>query len=163
VSTFGSKARLATYQSVSAQGAVANADPHGLVLVLMEAALQRMTTARGCLERGDIVTKAKLLHSCVTLVAELRGSLNLKDGGELAQNLSDLYDYMIRRLMLANASNDANCISEVFGLLGELRSAWVAIGPEVRGNASPGAATAAPATATVSGATTRPGVRITGV
>ena len=43
---------------------------------------------------GETRRKAGLLHSAVILVAELRGSLNLQDGGPLAQNLNDLYDYM---------------------------------------------------------------------
>jgi flagellar secretion chaperone FliS len=68
----------------------------------------------------------------VILIAELRGSLNLADGGELAQNLSNLYEYMVRQLLLANVENDANKVTEVLGLLNDVRGAWIAIGPEVR-------------------------------
>jgi len=100
--------------------------------MLMEAALERMTSARACVERGDTARKAKLLHSSVVLIAELRGSLDLKAGGELAQNLSDLYDYMARRLIQANLSSDPRGITEVLDLLGEIRGAWVAIGPAVK-------------------------------
>ena len=132
---------LAAYQSVSVHGGVANADPHGLVLMLMDAAAERMATARGCIERGEIARKAKLLHSCVTMIAELRGSLNMAEGGALAQNLSDLYEYMMRQLLLANVESDAQQITEVLGLLNEIRSAWIAIGPEVRKVANPPKAT----------------------
>jgi flagellar protein FliS len=75
---------------------------------------------------------ASLLHSSVILIAELRGSLDLQKGGPLAQNLSDLYEYMTRRLMHANLNSDAAAVAEVLSLLGEIRSAWVAIGPQVR-------------------------------
>ena len=64
------------------------------------------------------VRQASLLHSCVTIVGELRGVLNLGAGGPLAQNLSDLYDYMIRRLLLANAKSDCACITEVAAAAG---------------------------------------------
>lgn len=140
---YGQRSKLAAYQSVSAHGGVANSDPHGLVLMLMDAALERMATARGCIERRDIARKAKLLHSCVTLVAELRGSLDCEKGGPLAQNLSDLYDYMIRRLILANATSEARYIVEVSGLLAEIRGAWMAIGLEVKRQAPPQTASAA--------------------
>jgi flagellar secretion chaperone FliS len=100
--------------------------------MLMDGAVERLTTARGCLERGELVKKAKLLHSCISIIAELRGSLNLAQGGNLAQNLSELYDYMARQVLRANAENNAVFITEVLSLLGEVRSAWVAIGPEVR-------------------------------
>jgi flagellar secretion chaperone FliS len=132
LSSFAHNSSLAAYHTVSVHGGVANADPHRLVQMLMDAAAERMTSARACLERGEIARKAKLLHSCVTLVAELRGSLNLAEGGPLAENLSSLYAYMVRQLLLANVQNDAAKITEVLGLLNEIRGAWIAIGPEVR-------------------------------
>jgi flagellar protein FliS len=131
VNAYSRNAKLAAYQSNAVHGGVAAADPHGLVLMLMNAAVERLTTARGCIERREIVQKAKLLHSCVRIVGELRGTLNLSAGGAIAQNLSDLYEYMARRLLRANIDNDIACINEVLSLLGEIRSAWVAIGPEV--------------------------------
>ncbi|MGH8219252.1 MAG: flagellar export chaperone FliS [Steroidobacteraceae bacterium] len=145
MSTYPRNSRLAAYQSVSVHGAVAGADPHALVQMLLDAAMERVTAARACIERGEIARKAKLLHSTVILIAELRGSLDLERGGDLAQNLSDLYDYMIRRLIQANLSGDAGAVAEVLGLLGEIRGAWVAIGPEVKHGASatPVAASAA--------------------
>ena len=131
MNAYSRNAKLAAYQSNAVHGGVAAADPHGLVLMLMNAAVERLTTARGCIERREIVQKAKLLHSCVRIVGELRGTLNLSAGGAIAQNLSDLYEYMARRLLRANIDNDIACINEVLSLLGEIRSAWVAIGPEV--------------------------------
>ena len=135
MSAFSQQSKLAAYRSVSAHGAVANADPHTLVLTLFDAVLGRLTAARACIERDDIVRKAGLLHSSVVLLAELRGSLDLHKGGTLAQNLSDLYEYMTHRLVHANVNNDAAAVTEVLGLLGEIRSAWAAIGPEVRSGA----------------------------
>jgi flagellar protein FliS len=56
----------------------------------------------------------------------------MSEGREVAQNLSALYDYMIRQLLRGNAADDVACLTEVDSLLGEVRSAWIAIGPEVR-------------------------------
>jgi flagellar protein FliS len=137
LSSFARKS-LAAYQSVSAHGSVADADPHRLVQMLMDAAMERMNTARACIERDETARKARLLHSVVTLIAELRGSLNIRDGGPLAQNLSALYDYMARQILMANVQNDVSKITEVMSLLTEIRTAWVAIGPEVR-KSNPGA------------------------
>ena len=141
MSSFARKSSLAAYHSVSVHGSVANADPHGMVQMLMDAAAERMVTARSCIERGEIARKASLLHSCVTLIAELRGSLNMAEGGPLAQNLSALYEYMTRQLLMANVENDVQKITEVLGLLNEIRGAWIAIGPEVRKVANPSKAT----------------------
>jgi len=132
VSAYGRNSNLAAYQSVSVHGNVAAADPHRLVLMLMDGVMERLAVARGCIERKDIARKAKLLHSCVTLLTELRGSLNISRGGDLARNLSELYDYMMRQLLRANAQNSIEYIKEVSSLLDEVRGAWMAIGPEVR-------------------------------
>ena len=138
MSSYARNSKLAAYQSISAHGGVAGADPHRLVLMLMDGTLERLAIARGCMERrgrGDVGRKAQLLTQCVSMISELRGGLNLEQGGELARNLSDLYEYMTRQLLRANADNNAGYITEVQGLLGEIRSAWIAIGPEVRAGA----------------------------
>ena len=133
VSPYSAQSKVAAYRSVSAHGVVASADPHTLVLTLFDAILGRLITARACIEQDQISRKAGLLHSAVILLGELRGSLDLQGGGSLAQNLSGLYEYMVRRLLHANAHNDAAAIAEVQSLLSEIREAWAAIGPEVRG------------------------------
>ncbi len=132
MSTFARNMRLAAYQSISAYGAVASTDPHGLVLTMMDAVIERLHTARACVQRTDSVRAAQLLHSSVILLAELRGSLDLEKGRPLAQNLSDLYDYIMRRLIHANLNSDAGAVAESLALLGEIRGAWAAIGPQVR-------------------------------
>lgn len=140
MSPYTKSAQLAAYRSVGAHGVIANSDPHSLVLTLFDAVLGRLTMAHSCIEKADIVRKAGLLHSSVVLLGELRGSLDLQSGGSLARNLSDLYEYMTRRLVHANANDDVTAIMEVQGLLRDIREAWAAIGPEVRGQ-SAGAAT----------------------
>jgi flagellar secretion chaperone FliS len=136
VSLHSPQSKLSAYRSVSAFGAVANADPHSLVLTLFDAVLERIAAAGACIHRGDTVRKAALLHSSVILIAELRGSLNMHEGGALARNLSDLYEYVARRLIHGNLNNDAGALTEVSSLLGEIRGAWTAIGPQVRQSAS---------------------------
>jgi len=145
VSPYTPQSKIAAYRSVSAHGAVADTHPHALVLTLFDAALERLNGARASIERGETRRMAGLLHSAVILITELRGSLNLHKGGPLAQNLSDLYGYMIRRLIQANLKTDAAAVAEVLGLLGEIRGAWAAIGPQVRQSAPEAASGAASA------------------
>ena len=136
MSPYSAQSKVAAYRSVSAHGIVASADPHALVLSLFDAILGRLITARSCIEQAEISRKAGLLHSSVILLGELRGSLDLQRGASLAQNLSGLYEYMVRRLLHANANNDAAAVAEVQSLLSEIREAWAAIGPELREQAA---------------------------
>jgi flagellar protein FliS len=119
--------KLAAYQSVAVHGGIAADDPHQLVLMLMDGAMQRIAAAHGCLERRDLGQKAQLLQRAIAIIAELRGSLDHQRGGALAQNLAELYEYMTRQLVRANAENKLHLLEEVSGLLAEVRSAWVAV------------------------------------
>ena len=58
------------------------------------------------------------------MYGRLKSALDFEKGKELSQNLSDLYDYCIRRLLKANIRNDVEGIVEVKGLMNEIRSAW---------------------------------------
>jgi flagellar protein FliS len=128
--------KLAAYQSVAVHGGLAADDPHHLVLMLMDGALERLNAARGHMERGEIGPKAQLLHRVVAIIAELRGSLDHARGGPLAHNLDDLYEYMARQLMRANAENRVSLVEEVISLLAEIRTAWVAVPMAMRSAAS---------------------------
>lgn len=123
---------VAAYQSAAAHGGVAASDPHGLVVMLLDGAIERITTARGCMQRGETNEKSRLLHRAVSIVGELRGSLDMSAGGQIAINLSELYDYMCRRLLKATSENRTEILDEVSKLLHEIRGAWVAIPPQAR-------------------------------
>jgi flagellar protein FliS len=132
MNAYGRTSNLAAYQSAATHGGVAASDPHGLIVMLMDGALERIATARGCMQRGDTTEKARLLNRTSSIIAELRGSLDLSAGGQIATNLSDLYDYMNRRLLSALANNQIEPLDEVIKLLTEIRTAWVAIPQQSR-------------------------------
>ena len=125
-------AKLAAYSSAQAHGGVAAADPHRLIVMLMDGALERISTARGCMTRGETSEKARLINRAVSIIGELRNSLDQKAGGQLAVNLGELYDYMGRRLLKATAENRVELLDEVSKLLQDIRTAWVAIPNEAR-------------------------------
>jgi flagellar secretion chaperone FliS len=123
---------LGAYQSVAAHGGVAAADPHRLIVMLMDGALERIAQARGCMQHGTAGDKNGLLSSAVAIIDELRCSLDLKAGGSIAANLEDLYDYICRQLVKANVSNRIGILDEVTHLLNEIRTAWITLPAEAR-------------------------------
>ena len=127
MSAYSRSSSLAAYQSVAAHGGVAAADPHQLITMLMDGALQRLAAARGAMDQGALESKNRLIHRVVEIVSELRASLNFEAGGEIAANMGDLYDYAGRQLIRANHENRADLLDEVSHLLREIRSAWIQI------------------------------------
>lgn len=129
---YGRSSNLAAYQSAAAHGGVAASDPHRLIVMLMDGAVERIVTARGCMQRNETAEKARLINRAVSIIGELRNSLDLRSGGQIAANLAELYDYMCRRLLRATTENRVEMLDEVSALLHEIRSAWLAIAPEAR-------------------------------
>ena len=128
--------KLAAYRSTAVHSGVDAADPHRLVVMLMDGALERIAAANGLMKHGGGAEKAQLLHRAVAIIDELRSSLNIKAGGAIAANLDALYEYMCQRLMQANAQNKTEWLDEVSRLLTEIRSAWLQI-PQARTQAGP--------------------------
>lgn len=122
-----SRSSLSAYRSVAAHGGVDAADPHRLITMLMDGALERLASARGAIQHGDTEAKNRLIQRAVAIIDELRASLSPKSGGQIAANLADLYDYCARQLVRANLENRGEIVDEVCNLLREIRGAWVQI------------------------------------
>lgn len=127
------------YRKAQIEGAVMEADPHRLVALLLSGACDRIRLAGASLARGDQARKGKAIGEACAIVGHLNGSLDHEAGGEVAANLSSLYDYVVRRLTEANLHNDGAALDESLGLLSEINSAWDAIAPARGVPAAPGA------------------------
>jgi flagellar protein FliS len=112
------------YQSMGAAAAVTDADPHHLVDLLLQGVLDRVSAAKGYMQRGEVALKGEAIGRAMDIIGGLRGSLNMEQGGEIAQNLHLLYDYTELRLLEANAQNDVARLDEVAQLLGQIKGAW---------------------------------------
>ncbi|MCD9030428.1 flagellar export chaperone FliS [Luteimonas sp. Y-2-2-4F] len=126
------------YRQTQLDGAVMDADPHRLVALLLGGACERIRLAEACLARGDHARKGKAIGEACAIVGHLDGSLDHEAGGEIAANLSALYDYVVRRLTEANLHNDGEALGESLALLGEIALAWNAIPPDQRGGRAAG-------------------------
>lgn len=119
------------YSNVKVHSGVETASPHRLIQMLFEGALERIAQAKGAMVQNQIARKGELIGKAVAIVGGLQGSLSDKEGGSLAANLDDLYDYIIRRLSQANYENNPEYLDECGRLLGEIKTAWDAIGNQV--------------------------------
>jgi len=125
------------YHQVGVQTMVADASPHGLVALLFDGFMAAVHRAKGALREGDIAAKGQAIGHAVRIIDEgLKAALNLKAGGKLATDLSDLYTYVCMRLIQANLNSDEAALDECVALLKPLRQAWQAIAPRGDGHAS---------------------------
>jgi len=130
---------LAHYRAVQSHGLVADASPTRLVQIMFEHILANLATASGHMQRitanrpvKDVIAKGHAIGRAVRLIGQLNQTLNMEKGGEVAENLTRLYDYMLRRLTLANATNDAQLVAEIAKLIQEIKSGWDQIVTDAR-------------------------------
>ena len=132
---------IQAYARVEVESGVSAADPHKLISMLYQGALQAIANAKNGILRKDIPAKGAAISKAILIIDDgLKASLDKEVGGDLAQNLAALYDYMTSRLLVANMNNDVAALDEVARLLTDLKGAWDSIRPT-------GAAASAPAPA----------------
>lgn len=116
------------YQSVQVDTSVASATPHQLVTMLFEGFISACSQARGAMQAGNVALKGRAIGRAVRIIEEgLRAGLNLREGGQLAGDLNDLYGYISLRLTHANLHNDEAAVAECQRLVQPLLDAWKAI------------------------------------
>ncbi len=132
MNSLDSNQALASYQQMGAYGQVEEANGHELIRLLLETLSVRITEAKACIQEKNISEKITRLTKAINILDGLRMSLDIEKGGEISSNLDDLYDYMQRQLIQANANNNVSILDEVKGLVEEIKGAWILIPQDLR-------------------------------
>jgi flagellar secretion chaperone FliS len=103
---------------------VITADPRRLIILCYEGAIDQLLIAKSRYLAKDYEGKSRALSKAQDFISELLCSLDLEQGGVIAQNLKALYNYMLLRLFRGDLARDLNAYEEVIRMLNELRSAW---------------------------------------
>jgi len=95
-----------------------------ILLMLFEGAVRFTKFARMGMEKKDPRIKGENISKVLAILTELDCALDQERGKELADNLTGLYQYMMRRLTHANLKNEIEPLEEVEKLLNELKEAF---------------------------------------
>ncbi|MDH5426065.1 MAG: flagellar export chaperone FliS [Gammaproteobacteria bacterium] len=125
-------AAMNQYKKVGTNVAVDVADPHHLIQMLMDGAVERINSAKYHMLQKNVAKKGEDISKAISILDGLITSLDMEKGGEIATNLMSLYDYMQRKLVEANLSDKMDNLDEVTSLMNEIRSGWSAIPQDVR-------------------------------
>ena len=106
---------------------VESRSPLELVVLLYDGAIQSIGMARDAMRRRDLTAKRDAMSRAVAIVSELRNTLNLERGGDVAQSLDRLYAHVLSLLVEANMHLNARPLDQAERVLQEVREGWVAI------------------------------------
>ncbi|CZG40600.1 TPA: flagellar export chaperone FliS [Legionella pneumophila] len=115
------------YKAIELQTRIETASPHELIELLLQGARSHIATAQGNIQRNQIKEKGEHIGKAISIIEGLKMSLNHDKGGEIAENLLQLYDYVQQILLKANLKNDEDLLAQSNMLLAEVHQAWQAI------------------------------------
>lgn len=116
------------YANVGMETGVVAASPHRLIVMLFDGAIIAVRSALQQMHESNIAAKGQSISKAISIIdSGLRASLDKTVGGEIAENLDSLYEYMSHQLLVGNLKNQPAPLDEVLKLLVDLKDAWCAI------------------------------------
>ena len=100
------------------------ASPEKLLLMLYDGAIKFAVQAKEGIKDNDYELANEKIKRVQSIINELMVTIDMDQGGEIADNLYNLYEYMNRRLIQANIRKDSEIVEEVLDLLREMKEGW---------------------------------------
>jgi len=123
---------LDAYKATNIDSIVFEATPHKLIDMLFKGAKDALVLAVGAIERKDFDAKSKKISKAIEIILNLQTYLDKEKGGDVADNLNELYTYMSTTLIDANRLNDTAKLQEVVGLLETVADGWSSMPDEYK-------------------------------
>ena len=116
----------AAYKRVDLESAVASADKQELITLLFKGVIGALSGVEVHHQHGNKDQVRECLTKASRILVGLQGSLDYERGGDIAENLGDLYGYSIRKLFAANVKPDTtlDSVAEVKRLIEPIAEAW---------------------------------------
>jgi flagellar protein FliS len=113
-----------SYRKVATQTAA----PGQLVLMLYDGALGFLEKALAGFEHDDPAMFNQTINNNIlraqAIIHEMNATLNMRAGGDVAANFRRLYNYLYRRLTIANRTKKKEPIEEAMSRIRVLRDSW---------------------------------------
>jgi flagellar protein FliS len=117
------------YGKVGIESAVSGADPHELISILFSQLKKELVAAEYHCKAKNFELYSSKVTKANRILAGLQGSLDLEKGGEIADNLVELYAFCIRQLTKALTSKDVKMVEDVAIVLNPVITGWEEISP----------------------------------
>ncbi|MGR5400019.1 flagellar export chaperone FliS [Vibrio harveyi] len=119
-----------SYQQVDLDAQAASANPHQLVVMLIDGLLDEVERIRGHLAANRLAEKGASINKCMNILIGLSSALDEENGGKIADNLRQLYDFCQVELFYTSVQNDTSRLDNVERVMGNIREGWMNFGQQ---------------------------------
>jgi flagellar secretion chaperone FliS len=95
-----------------------------LILMIYDGAIRYTKEAAEHMQAKRWAEKGIAIDSAFACIAELRRALNMRDGGDVAESLDKMYDFLCTKLTIGNLEKDIDQFNQIVKCLEVLRGAW---------------------------------------
>lgn len=115
-----------SYSGITAESLAGTIEefPSRMIVALYDEAIASLEAAKSAIRIGDISGRFYATERTADVIAALYSSLDMVEGGRIAEYLSVVYELVLRNIALINTGNDARIAEQAIKLLTPLRSAW---------------------------------------
>ncbi len=111
---------------------IGKAFPCQLVVVLYDQVIDSLIAAIGAIGRGDIEARFNATKEAADVISQLYLALDMDEGGEIAESLAGLYNYILTQLPQINFKNDPDIAEQAIKLLRPVRESWFQLDERIR-------------------------------
>lgn len=104
---------------------IETASQEQILIMLYNGAIQFLNIAKKAMEEKDIEGTHNNILRAQKIITEFQTTLDMENGGELAQRLYGLYAYLHKKLVSANINKSIEDLDEVIEHLKDLRNTWL--------------------------------------
>ncbi|MFT5294061.1 MAG: flagellar protein FliS [Colwellia sp.] len=115
---------LKAYKKVDIESSIMSSEPHQIIVMMFDGALQSLAIAKGAIDRKDFELKSQSISKFSNIISALRNSLDFDAEPVVSQNFDELYVYCLDVINDISVSMDASRINDIIELLKPLRNAW---------------------------------------
>ncbi len=118
----------ASYQQIDLDAQAAAANPHQLVVMLINGLLDEIERIRGHMSAGRLAEKGASINKCMNILIGLDSALDEENGGEIAESLHQLYEFCQLELYQASVHNSNERLTNVERVMTNIREGWMNFG-----------------------------------
>ena len=122
------------YQNAERQALEETNDPHLIIMTMLDALVKSMQIFVDNIDLkngGNAEMKSKHFSRAISIIYALQSSLDFEKGGDIANNLFQLYEYGRVKLIEDLGKGVANDTPQAIEVIASIRDAWEEMGKQV--------------------------------